>query len=418
MLQLAPASHVLVQRGSLLRRVANVVRGRPREHVGLGRLRHTVQPLHKSAHRVSVHRVTAREGLQLLIWFLHPVAAHHRLNRLRQHLPAPVQVLLQRGPVDLQLAHPLERALVRQQTVRQPHAQVAQDGGVGKVALPAADGQLVRQVLHHRIGHATVSLAVLKVDGVYLVRHRTAAHLARDGALLKVAQTDVAPDVAVKVDEDVVEADYGGEELRDVIVRLDLGDVGVPCEAEPNHKLFAHRAPVDVGVGADVGVPVAHRSRDFAHVLLTRHLLALPLQTIRHVGELLPHGGGAGGLAVGAAEHGHVRELLRHGRQLSDDLLHHRQHLPRHRLAKLQRVAQVVDVLRGACKVGKLQHFAQLLIRRKLILQHVLHRLHVMVGGPLHILHRLRILYTPVVGEVVEKGVRGVAEGRYLLHLR
>lgn len=156
---------------------------------------------------------------------------------------------------------------------------------------PPADGQLVDQVVHQRVGHAQVALAVLKVDGVDLVGHGAAANLActrrdkrmaggfatqlpllatlaarpctagmvcstahlrcapcprpklcpfsrtrrpqptRNGPLLEVSQADVAPHVAVEVHQDVVEADHGAVQLSDVVVRLDLRHVGVELKA-------------------------------------------------------------------------------------------------------------------------------------------------------------------------------------------
>jgi len=59
-----------------------------------------------------------------------------------------------------------------------------------------------------------------------LVRHRGRADLARPHALPEVAQRHVAPQVAIKVQQHRVEARHRAEQLRDVVVRLDLRRAG------------------------------------------------------------------------------------------------------------------------------------------------------------------------------------------------
>ena len=46
------------------------------------------------------------------------------------------------------------------------------------------------------------------------------------------AQADVTPDVTVEVDEDGIEAGNGVKQFGDVVVRLDLGGIGVPGQAQ------------------------------------------------------------------------------------------------------------------------------------------------------------------------------------------
>ncbi|KAG1534693.1 hypothetical protein G6F50_015494 [Rhizopus delemar] len=72
----------------------------------------------------------------------------------------------------------LQRALVQQrggtaeqrvgQCIAQAHAQVAKDGGVGQVALPTGDRQLVGQMAQHGVGQAQVAFGVFEVDRVDL----------------------------------------------------------------------------------------------------------------------------------------------------------------------------------------------------------------------------------------------------------
>ena len=50
----------------------------------------------------------------------------------------------------------------------QTYAHIAQYGGVGEVALPARNGQLIWQVLHHGIGQTEVAFGVSKSMGLTL----------------------------------------------------------------------------------------------------------------------------------------------------------------------------------------------------------------------------------------------------------
>src|SRR6185437_286062 len=80
------------------------------------------------------------------------------------------------------------------------HAEIAQHGGVGEIALPAGDGELVREVPQQRVGDAEVALRVLEIDRVDFVRHGRGADLGRGRALLEIAEGDVAPEVAAEIE--------------------------------------------------------------------------------------------------------------------------------------------------------------------------------------------------------------------------
>ncbi len=220
------------------------------------------------------------------------VAAHQGLDRFRQDLPGLLQVLVQALRVDLELRQPLQGCLPGDQAVRQPHAQVAHHGGVGEVTLPAGDGQLAGEVVEDRVGQAQVALGVLEVDGIDLVRHGGGAHLAGHGALLEVAQGDVAPEVPVQVDQDGVEAAQDVEQLRHAVVGFDLGGVGVPAQPQGLDEAAAERFPVHLRVGTEVGVVVAHGAVHLAHEHGVAQLLALAGQAVGAVGQLLADGGG------------------------------------------------------------------------------------------------------------------------------
>ena len=111
------------------------------------------------------------ELLQLLVGGIGALSPHHRLDRLGQHLPALVKVLLQTQRVDCHLGEAREERCVGDHGVGHAHTDVAHDGGVGEVTLEARGGQLGGEVGEECVREAQVAFAVLEVDGVHLVRH-------------------------------------------------------------------------------------------------------------------------------------------------------------------------------------------------------------------------------------------------------
>ena len=49
---------------------------------------------------------------------------------------------------------------------------------------------------------------------------------------LEEAQGDITPDVAVEINQDIVEPDRGSKQLRDVVVRLYLGHVWIKLQED------------------------------------------------------------------------------------------------------------------------------------------------------------------------------------------
>ena len=268
-------------------------------------------------------------------------------------------------------------------------------------------------MLEDRVGDTQVALGVFEVDRVDLVRHGRGADFAGHGLLLEVTEGDVAPDVAVEVDQDGVEAGDGVEQLGDVVVRLDLGGVGVPAQAQVTFdELAGVGFPVDARVGRQVRVVVAHGAVDLAQQRYSRDLSDLALQAVDDVGQFLAQGGRRGRLAVGARQHRHVSELHR---QLTDgvcQLLHQRQQHVVTAFAQHQGVGQVVDVLAGAGEVNELADLVQFWQLGGLLLEQVLHGLDVVVGGALDFLDALGMLDGKVLGQLVEQGVGFGGEGR------
>src|SRR5437773_9940768 len=83
-----------------------------------------------------------------------------------------------------------------------------------------------------RVGDPDIALRVLEVDRVHLVRHGRGADLALSQLLGEVAERDIAPGVAVEIEQHAVGARVGVEQLGEPVVRLDLRRVGVELEAQ------------------------------------------------------------------------------------------------------------------------------------------------------------------------------------------
>ena len=130
--------------------------------------------------------VGAREGFECLVGVGVSLAAQYGLDSLCHHCPATVEVAADGFFVEQQFAQAFERALESDGGVAHRHADVADHGGVGEVALQAADGQLAAEVLKDGIGNAKITLRVFKVNGIYLVGHRAGAHLASLNLLLEI----------------------------------------------------------------------------------------------------------------------------------------------------------------------------------------------------------------------------------------
>lgn len=76
-------------------------------------------------------------------------------------------------------------------------------------------------------------------------------------------QRDVTPDVTIEVDQNGVETGDTVEQFGDVVVRLNLGGVRVPLNAQRGDKFFAELVPVNLRIRGDVCVIVTDRAVDF-----------------------------------------------------------------------------------------------------------------------------------------------------------
>ncbi len=107
--------------------------------------------------------------------------------------------------------------------------------------------------------------------------------------------------------------------------------------------------------------------------------------------------------------------LVGDGGQLVDDALQRRQHHFLARVAQHQRVAQVVDVFRGAGEVDELQRLGGLRVGGEFLAQPVFDGFHVVVGAALDGLDLLGIVFGELRGDLVELRDGGGGEGRQFL---
>src|SRR5690606_8765671 len=114
---------------------------------------------------------------------------------------------------------------------------------------------------------------------------------------------------------------------------------------------------VDAVVGDDMRVEVAHGAVYLSGQLHAGNLFALTFQPVNHIRQFLADGRGAGGLPVGAREHGDIGKLMRHRRQLDDDPVDLREQHHVARFLQHQSVSKIIDVFRGA---GEVNEFADL----------------------------------------------------------
>ena len=150
-------------------------------------------------------------------------------------------------------------------------------------------------------------------------------------------------------------------------------------------------------------IVIAHCAIDLAQELHLPQLLQLPPQPRHHIGDFLAHGGGAGRLAVGARQHGGLRGVMCQARQRFSDLLHCWQEHVAHAIAQHQRMSQVVDVFRGTGEVHELRDRLRVHRCRETLLDEILHRLHVVIGGRLDILDASGIHFTEIVVRIIER---------------
>lgn len=182
---------------------------------------------------LSVHaRIDASESLESLVRLWIALAAEDSLDTLGNDCPSIVKIGSDGLFVEKELAESLESRSDGDEHVAERHADVAQYGRVGKVALETAHRELDSEMLEDGIGNAEVAFRVLIVDRINLMRHSRAAYLTCLDLLLEVLHRDVLPEVLVEIEDDDVDAAEGIEESSEVVVVGDLGSPLLTLDAE------------------------------------------------------------------------------------------------------------------------------------------------------------------------------------------
>ena len=100
-------------------------------------------------------------------------------------------------------------------------------------------------------------------------------------------------------------------------MRLNLNAVGLKYQAQTQRLRGFNDAlrkgfPIKIRPGAEMCVVITDRAIHLSHDLDIGNFFAGRLQANHHVGDFFANSGGAGGLAMGAAEHGNVGIGVRH----------------------------------------------------------------------------------------------------------
>jgi predicted RNA-binding protein len=258
-------------------------------------------------------------------------------------------------------------------------------------------------MIQKSVGDAEIAFGVFKVDRIDLVRHRGAADFAFLELLLEEAHGDVAPDVAVEVDENRVGAFDLVEEFGHVVVRFDLDGVRVEGHAQAffDHAL-AVSFPVVVGVGDEMGVEVTHGAVHLGVELDGFDRFDDAGQTHGDVGHFLADRRRTGSLAVRARKHRNGGPAVRKftdviadgGEAFHESLAACGEH---------QRMARVVDVFARASEVHEFGGLGKFFVVSDLFLDPVFHGLDVVVGAGFDRLDFFAVAFREVVGQAAQE---------------
>ena len=209
--------------------------------------------------------------------------------------------------------------------------------------------------------------------------------------LLEVVQGDVAPDIAVQVDQDRVGTSNGIEEFCHVVMRFDLNRVRIECQVQTVfHDIACESRPVFVRISDRVGIVVADGTVHLGEQLNFFDGLDGKLETCGYVGHFFTDGCRRSMLAVCAGQHGNAGPFMSKTLELVDDHLKVRtDELTAGR--KHQSVRSVVDVFRGAAEMNEFAGGSQMFIDGHLALDPVLNGFNVMVGGFFDVFDRLAV---------------------------
>ena len=124
--------------------------------------------------------------------------------------------------------------------------------------------------------------------------------------MLEVADGDVRPNVAVKINQDRVQTNEILEEFSHIVMGLNLGGHGVPIELQGFNESPANALPVKIRVSNGVCIEVAHRTIHLPQDWLFAHLLELSVESGNDVHQLFANGGRGCWLTMGSSHHGDI----------------------------------------------------------------------------------------------------------------
>lgn len=120
-------------------------------------------------------------------------------------------------------------------------------------------------MLEQGTGNAQIALGIFEIDRINFVRHDRTASLVRVDPELKVAITDVLPNIAAHAQQDRVQETHVPEQLAQGVMTLDLSAEGVVLQPQNVfNEVSAHVGPRRIGQHKPMRVEIPHGSVHFA----------------------------------------------------------------------------------------------------------------------------------------------------------
>ena len=220
--------------------------------------------------------------------------------------------------------------------------------------------------------------------------HSARAYLASLDFLLEVFHRDIHPEVAVKVDDDGVDATNGIKHAAQTVVVANLCGELLALKAQLlAHKLIAERLPVVLRIGHMMCVIVSSSATKLGGQLASLQLVQLLAQTIGKYHDFFAQACGRCGLSVGLGQHGHIFPLFSILQQLLQQLFYQRIVNLLQCLFNREGHAGVIDVLRGKTEVDKLFISLQTSYLVKFFFDKIFYGLHIVVCHLFDVFHTL-----------------------------
>ena len=214
------------------------------------------------------------------------------------------------------------------------------------------------------------------------MRHGTGAHLTLLDLLLEVIHGDIHPEVAVKVDDNRVDAAHGIKDGAQPVVVRYLCRVLLALQPQLlADKLIAEFLPVVLGIGHMMGIVVTRGTAELSGDRCLFQRAQLLLQTIDIDHDLLTQSRRRCRLTMSLGKHRNVLPLLSIIMKLLDELFHERIVHLFQCLLDTQGHAGIIDILRSKTEMDELLGLNGEAIQRiNAFLNEILNGLDVMVG--------------------------------------